>query len=91
MQGLRLFFFSMACRFGTGHDATLVSPLARDGRPHQGADARPSWALCNAAKRKRRQTYPELFHTSVGPAIDLAQAKYVAAAVRLALSLGETA
>ena len=32
-----------------------------------------------------------LFHTSVGPALDLARAKYVAAAVRFALSLGETA
>ena len=32
-----------------------------------------------------------LFHTSLGPALDLARAKYVAAAVRLALSLGETA
>ncbi|OLQ02149.1 hypothetical protein AK812_SmicGene15077 [Symbiodinium microadriaticum] len=32
-----------------------------------------------------------LFHTSVGPALDLARAKYVAAAVRRALSLAETA
>ena len=32
-----------------------------------------------------------LFHSSLGPALDVARAKYVAAAVRLALSLGETA
>ena len=35
--------------------------------------------------------FAALFHTSLGPALDLARAKYVAAAVRLAWSLGETA
>ena len=43
-------------------DATLVSPLTRDGRPHDGADARPGWAFRNAARREQRQTYPELGH-----------------------------
>ena len=39
-------------------DATLVSPVTRDGRPHDGADNHPGWAVRNAARRKRRQTYP---------------------------------
>ena len=41
-------------------DATLVSPVTRDGRPHAGADHHPGWAVRNAARRKRRQTYPEI-------------------------------
>ena len=41
-------------------DATLVSPVTRDGRPHDGAEHRPGWAVRNAARRKRRQTYPEI-------------------------------
>ena len=41
-------------------DATLVSPVTRDGRPHDGADNHPGWAVRNAARRKRRQTYPEI-------------------------------
>ena len=41
-------------------DATLVSPVTRDGRPHDGADHHPGWAVRNAARRKRRQTYPEI-------------------------------
>eukprot|EP00439_Symbiodinium_sp_Y106_P065954 s1280_g10.t1 len=36
-------------------DAALVSPVTRDGRPHDGADHHPGWAV-----RKRRQTYPEI-------------------------------
>ena len=40
--------------------ATLVSPVTRDGRPHDGAEHRPGWAVRNAARRKRRQTYPEI-------------------------------
>ena len=41
-------------------DATLVSPVTRDGRPHDGADNHPGWAVRNAVRRKRRQTYPEI-------------------------------
>ena len=41
-------------------DATLVNPVTRDGRPHDGAEHRPGWAVRNAARRKRRQTYPEI-------------------------------
>ena len=41
-------------------DATIVSPVRRDGQPRPGADARPATALSHAAQRKRRQTYPEL-------------------------------
>ena len=42
-------------------DATLVSPLTRDGQPQPTADAQPGVALARAARRKRRHTYPELF------------------------------
>ena len=41
-------------------DATLVSPLTRDGQPQPAADAQPGVALARAAHRKRRHTYPEL-------------------------------
>ena len=41
-------------------DATIVSPVARDGAPRPRADVVPGIALRNAASRKRRQTYPEL-------------------------------
>ena len=36
-------------------DATLVSPLSRDG-----TETQPGAAVRTAARRKRRQTYPEL-------------------------------
>ena len=41
-------------------DATLVSPLTRDGSPQPAADAQPGVSLARAAQRKRRHTYPEL-------------------------------
>ena len=41
-------------------DATLVSPLTREGQPQPAADAQPGVALARAAQRKRRHTYPEL-------------------------------
>ena len=41
-------------------DATLVSPVSRDGRPHPGTETQPGLAVRTAARRKRRQTYPEL-------------------------------
>ena len=41
-------------------DATLVSPVTREGLPQAGAATHPGSALRNAARRKRRQTYPEL-------------------------------
>ena len=41
-------------------DATLVSPVTRNGRPHDGADNYAGLAVGNAARRKRRQAYPEL-------------------------------
>ena len=41
-------------------DATIVSPVTRAGEAQPGADARPGQALVGAARRKRRQTYPEL-------------------------------
>ena len=41
-------------------DATLVSPLTRDGSPQSAADAQPGVSLARAAQRKRRHTYPEL-------------------------------
>ena len=37
-------------------DTTLVSPVTRDGRPHDGAHNHPGLAVRNAASRKRRQT-----------------------------------
>ena len=41
-------------------DATLVSPLSRDGRPHPGTETQPGAAVRTAAaRRKHRQTYPE--------------------------------
>ena len=40
-------------------DATLVSPLTRDGAPHPGADRTAGSAVAAAANRKRRVTYPE--------------------------------
>ena len=40
-------------------DATLVSPLSRNGEPHPGADARDGVCLRRARRRKRR-AYPEL-------------------------------
>ena len=41
-------------------DATIVSPVTRAGMPQPGADSRPGAAVQAAARRKRRQTYPEL-------------------------------
>eukprot|EP00439_Symbiodinium_sp_Y106_P063333 s3121_g9.t2 len=41
-------------------DATLVSPLTRDGQPQPAANAQPGVALARAEQRKRRHTYPEL-------------------------------
>ena len=41
-------------------DATLVSPLTRDGSPQPAAHAQPGVSLARAAQRKRRHTYPEL-------------------------------
>ena len=41
-------------------DATIVSPIARDGTPQPRANVVPGTVLRNAANRKRRQTYPEL-------------------------------
>ena len=41
-------------------DATIVSPVTRSGDPHPRADTQPGWAVDNAARRKRRDTYPEL-------------------------------
>ena len=40
-------------------DATLVSPLRRDGAPHAGAPARDG-AVLQMAERRKRATYPEL-------------------------------
>ena len=40
-------------------DATLVSPLARDGTPHCGAADRDG-AVLRTAERRKRATYPEL-------------------------------
>ena len=45
-------------------DATLVSPVSRDGRPHPGTETQPGFAVRTAARRKRRQTYPELSPSS---------------------------
>ena len=44
-------------------DATIVSPVRRDGQPRSGADARPATALAQAALRKRRQV---VFGVEVG-------------------------
>ena len=41
-------------------DATIVSPVTRAGEPQPGADTRPGAAVHAAARRKRRQNYPEL-------------------------------
>ena len=41
-------------------DATIVCPVTRAGMPQPGTDARPGAAVQAAARRKRRQTYPEL-------------------------------
>ena len=41
-------------------DATIVSPVTRNGEEQPGADVQPGRALLGAARRKRRQTYPEL-------------------------------
>ena len=41
-------------------DATIVSPVGRNGEPRDGSHARAGVVLANAARRKRRQTYPEL-------------------------------
>ena len=41
-------------------DATLVSPLGRDGQPRANADAHPGIVVAQATRRKQRQTYPEL-------------------------------
>ena len=41
-------------------DATIVSPVTRTGSARPGADTRPAAAVQDAARRKRRQTYPEL-------------------------------
>ena len=40
-------------------DATLVSPLARDGEPHPGAAAQDG-AVLRTAYRRKQATYPEL-------------------------------
>ena len=47
-------------------DATIVSPVTRAGEAQPGADARPGQALVGAARRKRRQTYPELVSLPLG-------------------------
>ena len=41
-------------------DATIVSPVTRAGDAQPGADVHPGRAVDSAARRKRRQTYPEL-------------------------------
>ena len=41
-------------------EATLVSPLGRDGQPRANADAHRGIVIAQATPRKRRQTYPEL-------------------------------
>ena len=41
-------------------DAAIVSPVTRTGSARPGADTRPAAAVQDAARRKRRQTYPEL-------------------------------
>ena len=41
-------------------DATIVSPVTRAGDARPGADVHPGRAVDSAARRKRRQTYPEL-------------------------------
>ena len=41
-------------------DATIVSPLTRQGEAHPHADVQPGRAVTNAARRKRHHTYPEL-------------------------------
>ena len=41
-------------------DTTCVSPVTRSGELRQGADSRPGLALQLAARRKRRDTYPEM-------------------------------
>ena len=46
-------------------DATVVSPLDRQGRPHGRAAVEDGVALATAAGRKRR-TYPELLHSPMG-------------------------
>ena len=43
-------------------DATLVSPLTRQGQAHPRADVQPGSAVDAAARRKRNNTYPELGH-----------------------------
>ena len=40
-------------------DATLVSPVGRDGLPRRRADTHPGATVQEAARRKRTQTYPE--------------------------------
>ena len=51
-------------------DATLVSPLTRDGQPQPAADAQPGVALARAAQRKRRHTYPELLRARLYRLVD---------------------
>ena len=41
-------------------DATIVSPITRAGEAQPRADVQPGKALDASARRKRRQTYPEL-------------------------------
>ena len=43
-------------------DATIVSPLTRQGQAHPRADVQPGSAVDAAARRKRNNTYPELGH-----------------------------
>ena len=43
-------------------DTTLVSPVARNGRPQPGADARDGAQLAEARRRKERK-YPELLES----------------------------
>ena len=47
---------ALLTRRGMAVDATIVSPVARDGAPRPRADVVPGIALRNAASRKRRQT-----------------------------------
>ena len=42
-------------------DATLVSPVGRNGLPRRRADAHPGATVQEAARRKRTQTYPEFY------------------------------
>ena len=47
----------------TSVDATLVSPVGRDGLPRRRADTHPGATVQEAARRKRTQTYPEFYNS----------------------------